>query len=140
MQNNYFSNSSLNAMKGLHPRIICFFCEALKASQYDFGITAGVRTDKFQNKLYQKGRTTPGKIVTNCDGYKYKSKHQIKSDGTGHAGDIKLYVNGKITWESRYFIDFANQPKIRFLMKKYGVEWGGDWKSFKDYPHWELKN
>ena len=24
------------------------------------------------------------------------------------------------------------------IMKKYNVEWGGNWKSFKDYPHFEL--
>jgi len=24
-------------------------------------------------------------------------------------------------------------------MQKYNIEWGGDWKIFKDMPHWQLK-
>ena len=40
-------------------------------------ITYGVRTVKEQSDLFAKGRTKPGKIVTNCDGVIKRSKHQI---------------------------------------------------------------
>lgn len=132
-----FSKNSLKKLEGLHPNLKEFFQELLKISKYDFSITQGIRTAEEQNKLYRQGRTEPGAIVTNCDGYKNKSNHQIKNDGYGHAGDIAILVNNKITWEEKYYCEVANSA--RELMKKYNVEWGGDWKSFKDLPHFEYK-
>lgn len=132
-----FSKNSLKKLEGLHPKLQKFFQELIKISPYDFSITQGVRTAEEQNKLYQQGRTAPGKIVTNCDGYKLKSNHQVKSDGLGYAGDIAVLVNNKITWEEKYYKEVANSA--RELMKKYNIEWGGDWKSFKDLPHFEYK-
>lgn len=132
-----FSKNSLKKLEGLHPNLQKFFRELIKISPYDFSITQGVRTAEEQNKLYQQGRTTPGKIVTNCDGYKLKSNHQTKSDGLGHAGDIAVLVNNKITWEEKYYKEVAMSARI--LMQKYNIEWGGDWKNFKDLPHFEYK-
>lgn len=132
-----FSENSKNKLKGLHSNIQKFFNELIAISPHDFSITQGVRTAEEQNKLYQQGRTTKGKIVTNCDGYKIKSNHQAKADGFGYAGDIAIIVNGKVTWEDKYYCEVANSA--RELMKKYEIEWGGDWKSFKDFPHFEYR-
>ncbi len=132
-----FSKNSLKKLEGLHPNLQNFFMELIKISPHDFSITQGIRTTAEQNKLYQQGRTTPGKIVTNCDGYKLKSNHQTKSDGLGHAGDIAVLVNNKITWSERYYKEVAMSARI--LMQKYNIEWGGDWKNFKDLPHFEYK-
>ena len=130
-----FSRNSEKRLMYLHPNLQKFFIELLKISPYDFSISQGVRTAGEQNKLYQQGRTTPGKIITNCDGYKIKSKHQVKSDGFGHAGDIAILVDGKVTWEEKYYKEVARVGRV--LMQKYNVEWGGDWKNFKDLPHFE---
>lgn len=132
-----FSRNSEKKLQYLHPNLQIFFRELIKISPYDFSITQGVRTAEEQNKLYQQGRTVPGKIVTNCDGYKLKSNHQTKSDGLGHAGDIAILINGKVTWEEKYYKEIANIG--RELMKKYNIEWGGDWRNFKDLPHFEYK-
>lgn len=132
-----FSRNSEKKLQYLHPNLQNFFRGLIKISPYDFSITQGVRTAEEQNKLYQQGRTTPGKIVTNCDGYKIKSNHQTKDDGLGHAGDIAILINNKITWEEKYYKEVAMTARI--LMQKYNVEWGGDWKNFKDLPHFEYK-
>lgn len=132
-----FSKSSEKKLQYLHSNLQKFFRELIKISPYDFSITQGVRTAEEQNKLYQQGRTTPGKLVTNCDGYKLKSNHQIKSDGLGYAGDIAVLVNNKITWEEKYYKEVAISARI--LMQKYNIEWGGDWRNFKDLPHFEYK-
>ena len=132
-----FSRNSEKKLQYLHPNLQKFFRELIKISPYDFSITQGVRTAEEQNKLYQQGRTTPGKLVTNCDGYKLKSNHQTKSDGLGHAGDIAVLINNKITWEEKYYKEVAMSARI--LMQKYNVEWGGDWRNFKDLPHFEYK-
>ncbi len=132
-----FSRNSEKKLQYLHPNLQKFFKELIKISPYDFSITQGVRTAEEQNKLYQQGRTVPGKIVTNCDGYKIKSNHQTKDDGLGHAGDIAVLINNKITWEEKYYKEIAMSARI--LMRKYNIEWGGDWRNFKDLPHFEYK-
>lgn len=134
-----YSNRSKKNMEGLHPDLKEFLNKLIKISKYDYIITCGIRSDQEQNKLYQKGRTLPGEIITNCDGYKYKSKHQIKEDGYGWAADIAILINRKIDWDIHLFKELVND-EVRALMEKYGIEWGGDWKSFKDYPHFQKRS
>ena len=130
-----FSNRSLHNLEGLHPKLIEFAKELLKISPYDFTITHGIRTAKEQNSLYQQGRTKPGKRVTNCDGYNKKSNHQVHADGLGYAFDIAVIVNKKYNWNPKYYKEIGAVASE--LMKKYKVTWGGNWTSFKDYPHFQ---
>ena len=83
-----FAQSSLDKMKKVHPKLVEVMKAAIVNSPFDFRITDGARTTEEQFALYQKGRTLPGPKVTNCDGKNFKSNHQIKSDGYGHAVDI----------------------------------------------------
>lgn len=137
------SETSLKMLKGVHPNLVNFMTELIKISPWNFKITAGVRTAEEQNRLYQKGRTAPGAKVTNVDGYKLKSNHQIKFDGLGYATDIGVIVNGeyKGTWKDfHYYQDIYNTANKAGLLEKYGIEWGGNcWRTFKDAPHWQIK-
>jgi len=92
----------------------------------DILITQGLRTYAEQDALYAQGRTKPGKIVTNARGG--QSYHNF-----GLAFDYVLIENGKAVWE-------VNSKWKRFasICKAKGFEWGGDWKSFKDYPHLQM--
>ena len=143
-----FSQSSLDKMKKVHPKLVDVIKAAIVNSPFDFRITDGARTAEEQFALYQKGRTLPGLKVTNCDGKKFKSNHQIKSDGYGHAVDIfpcGVYENGvyrKFTSDEGY-----DDKKLRLIAnhilavaksKNVNVEWGGNWK-MHDTPHFELK-
>mgnify|MGYP002755311034 CR=1 FL=1 len=98
---------------------------------------------KYQKELYSQGRTKPGKIVTNCDGYTHKSNHQAKSDGYGHAVDFAIYdpsIPGNIDWDNnKKYKEVAEHLKKVAAEMKISIEWGGDWRKFKDYPHIELK-
>lgn len=133
-----FSQRSLNNLEGLHPKLQEFATELIKVTPHDIAITCGVRTAEEQNKLYQQGRTKAGKIVTKCDGYNIKSKHQVKADGLGYAFDIAVIIDNKSNWNKKVFKEVADSA--RELMKKYNIEWGGDWKNFSDYPHFQYKN
>ena len=137
------SETSLKMLKGVHPNLVNFMTELIKISPWNFKITAGVRTAEEQNRLYQKGRSAPGAKVTNVDGYKLKSNHQIKFDGLGYATDIGVIVNGeyKGTWKDfHYYQDIYNAAKRAGLLEKYDIEWGGNcWRTFKDAPHWQIK-
>ena len=137
-----FSENSLKRMEGVHPKLRKLMELSIKDSPHDFMIVQGVRTAAYQNELYQQGRTKMGKIVTNCDGYKNKSNHQAKQDGYGHAIDFAIYdpsIAEKIDWDttSKYK---AVAEHIKAIAKEnyINVQWGGDWKKFKDDPHIEL--
>ena len=157
------SETSLKMLKGVHPNLVNFMTELIKISPWNFKITAGVRTAEEQNRLYQKGRTAPGAKVTNVDGYKLKSNHQVKFNGLGYAADIGVLVKEKVkvsvvengkkvekdiekevykgTWRDfHYYQDIYNTAKKAGLLEKYGIEWGGNcWRTFKDAPHWQIK-
>ena len=92
-----------------------------------------LRTFEEQNELYSQGRTKNGRIVTNAKGG--QSMHNY-----GLAFDIVLLYdidkNGTFetaVWQGKYFDQVVRQ------LKSYGYEWGGDWKRFKDTPHFQCK-
>ena len=98
------STRSLDTMAGVNPNLVKVIKEAIINSPYDFMITQGLRTAKYQNELYQQGRTKRGLKVTNADGYIKKSNHQMKIDDYGYAIDFVI-LNGKaLDWdtESKY--------------------------------------
>jgi peptidoglycan L-alanyl-D-glutamate endopeptidase CwlK len=60
-------------------------------------IIQALRTDEEQEVLYAQGRTTPGKIVTNDDGFNTKSKHQkqvLHGEDAAHAVDLGMFLDG----------------------------------------------
>lgn len=136
-----FGTRSLKSLKGIHPDLNKVLTKSIETSPVDFTITDGLRTTAQQKALYAKGRTTSGSIVTNADGVKNKSNHQAKSDGYGYAVDLYPYYNGSVQVNDDKTLINKIAPHIKKVAKELGIkiEWGGDWKSFKDYPHFELK-
>lgn len=94
-----------------------------------------VRTAEMQNALYQIGRTKPGKIVTNADGYKTKSNHQVHEDGYGHAVDCHFIVKGKHTWDvpQKWWYTYGE------VCRMVGLKWGIKIGTWIDNPHTELE-
>ena len=92
------------------------------------GIGECVRTVAEQDALYAQGRTKPGAKVTNAPGYSYSSCHQW-----GIAYDVyRNDGNGAFNNNDGFF------DKIGKIGRKIGLEWGGDWKSPVDKPHFQL--
>ena len=140
-----FGEQSLKKLEGVHKDLVKVMKLAITNSPYDFKITNGVRTSAEQYALYCQGRTVlkdkKGNklvIVTNCDGITKKSNHQARADGFGYAIDIAI-INHNNPKEITIYTKVANH--ILKIAKEQGVnlEWGGNWKSFKDYPHFEKK-
>lgn len=128
-----FGINSLKNLEGVHPLLIQVLKFSLIESPYDFGIVQGVRNQKYQDDLYAQGRTKPGKIVT----WTRNSKHLIQKDGYGHAIDFAVFIDGKITWDEKYYKLVADC--ILKIAKKEGIniESGAYW-SKPDYGHIEI--
>lgn len=126
----------------LHPSVRCEVtniineCEKALTGRAKVRITQGLRTDAEQTALYAQGRTAPGKIVTNA-----KAGQSIHN--YGFAVDICLIIDGvTASWDTKTDWDGdkkADWMEVVEIFKKHGWEWGGDWKSFKDMPHFEKK-
>ena len=113
---------SQKALIGVHPDIIKVINRALEISVIDFTVIEGLRTLERQKVLYAAGATKT-----------LKSRHL-----TGHAVDLAPYINGSIRWDWPLFYKIADAMKAASKELGIPLEWGGDWKSFKDGPHWQL--
>lgn len=127
-----FGAKSLKKLNTCHPDIIKVMNEAIK--HMDFTVLYGTRTVAEQQALYAQGRTKPGAIVTNKDGVNKKSKHNYLPS---LAIDIAPWP---IDWN-----DIERFKELSEVVKKaakdmgVAIQWGGDWETLKDWPHWEIK-
>lgn len=89
-------------------------------------VISGLRTYAEQDALYEQGRSLSGKIVTNAKGG--QSNHNF-----GIAFDIGVFEGGKYQGESPKY------KAVGVLGMELGLEWGGNWKTFVDTPHFQLR-
>ena len=88
-------------------------------------VTSTYRDYESQNALYAQGRTTKGPIVTNAQaGHSF---HNFKC-----AFDVVPVVNGKPVWDNDEL-----WTKLGAIGKSVGLDWAGDWKSFKEKAHFQ---
>ena len=123
-----FGDTSKKRMEGVHPKLIECAELALSYGLIDMTILpdGGLRTLERQKEFVKSGASQT-----------IKSKHVAQSDGYSHAIDLAPYP---IDWNNieRFLL-------VATLMFKAAAEleinlcWGGHWKSFKDYPHFELE-
>jgi len=86
-----------------------------------------------QDELYAKGRTKPGPKVTNAKGG--KSDHNFTIDGKPAA---KAFDAVPMRGEVAIWNDPQLWAKMGEVARRIGLKWGGDWKSFKDQPHFYI--
>lgn len=95
---------------------------------------SGTRTYAEQDALYAKGRTAPGSKVTNAKGGYSNHNFGIAGDfgvfsGSSYLDNTNAALASKIHKAVAAWVK-ANLPQI---------EWGGDWTSFRDEPHYQYK-
>ncbi len=120
----------------LHP-LVRPFARALIEKAAGQGIiikvTSGTRSFAEQDDLYAQGRTKPGRIVTNVrGGY---SNHNF-----GIAFDVTIF-NGSSDPEKAKTPVFESSlyKVVGALGTEVGLEWGGNWKTIVDEPHFQLR-
>lgn len=89
-------------------------------------VISGLRSYAEQDELYAQGRTKPGPKVTNArGGY---SNHNF-----GIAFDVGVFEGNK------YLPDSVKYKAVGVLGTDLGLEWGGNWTSIVDQPHFQLR-
>jgi len=113
---------SLKRLEGVHEDLVKIVKLAIDYSPNTFIVTEGLRTVERQKQLLAAGASQT-----------LRSRHL-----TGHAVDLAVKVGDEVRWDwplynalSVIMKDCANQLEIP-------LEWGGDWKSLKDGPHYQL--
>ena len=121
------SEKSLAKLSGAHPDLQKVIKRAAELSPIDFTILEVVRTVARQKELVAKGASRT-----------MRSRHLASADGKSRAVDIAPLDGGQVSWAWPLYHNLA--PIIKQAAKELGVaiEWGGDWASFADGPHWQL--
>lgn len=109
-------------LTGVHPDLVRVVERAIGLSLIDFRVTEGVRTMARQKQLMASGATRT-----------LKSRHL-----TGHAVDLVALVGGTVRWDWPLYPRLAAAMKAAAAELGVPIEWGGDWRTFKDGPHFQL--
>lgn len=117
-----FSERSKRSLNGVHPDLVKVITRALHISPLDFVVIEGLRTRERQEQLVASGASQT-----------MDSRHL-----TGHAVDLLPIGPEGPAFDWPLYDQLG--PAVKEAAAQMGVEvtWGGDWKSFKDGPHFEL--
>ena len=110
---------SLSKLDGVHPDLVAVVERAIELTEQDFTVLEGLRDIDRQRELVRTGKSTT-----------MNSRHL-----TGHAVDIAPWP---ISWDWDYFYPIADAMKQAAAELNISLEWGGDWTSFPDGPHYQL--
>lgn len=116
-------NLSDDKLSKVHPRLAAGaqkIIELARSEGYAIKVSQGLRTFAEQDKLF---RQRP--VVTRARGG--QSMHNY-----GLAVDFVFVVDGKVSWDDKLYRNIGRWAT------QAGLEWGGNWKSFKDMPHCQL--
>jgi peptidoglycan L-alanyl-D-glutamate endopeptidase CwlK len=109
-------------LKGVHPDLVKVVERAIEISTVDFTVLEGLRTPERQKALVEAGASQT-----------LNSRHI-----TGHAVDLGAWVGDEVRWDWPLYHKIAAAMKEAAKQVGVPIEWGGDWRNFKDGPHFQL--
>jgi len=121
------SPRSLERLSGAHPDLQKVIKRAAAISDLDFTVLEVLRTPERQRQLVAKGASKT-----------MKSRHLPSADGKSRACDIAPMIDGQVSWDWPLYNRLAPIIKQAAVEVGVSIEWGGDWRTFKDGPHWQL--
>jgi peptidoglycan L-alanyl-D-glutamate endopeptidase CwlK len=122
------SARDLQRLEGVHPDLVRVVRRAAEVTDVPFLVVEGVRSRARQAELLRLRKTTT-----------MNSRHL-----TGHAVDLVPLADtdgdGDIEISWRWHDFHRLSPVIKAVAVELGVslEWGGDFRTFPDGPHWQL--
>ena len=114
-------------LAGVHPDLVKIVRRAAEITTCDFTVLEGKRTLARQKQLVAAGASQT-----------LRSRHLPGKAGFACAVDLGALVGGKVRWDWPLYARIAATMKQAAKEVGVPVEWGGDWKSFKDGPHYQL--
>jgi peptidoglycan LD-endopeptidase CwlK len=121
------SKNDRTKLEGVHPDLVRVVERAAEISETKFTILEGLRSIERQKQLLAKGASKT-----------MRSRHIRAANGFGHAVDIAPLKGTKPSWDWKDYHPLAKTIKKAAEDVGVKIEWGGDWKSFPDGPHWQL--
>lgn len=122
------SQRSLDRLVGVHPDLAEIVQLAIQRTTVDFTVVEGVRTLERQREYVARGASQT-----------MASYHLPQADGLSHAVDLAPLIDGVIPWSNwQAFAGLAQVVKACAAELGVPVEWGGDWKTLKDGPHFQI--
>jgi len=113
---------SIERLQGVHPDLVKVVERAIEMSPVDFTVLEGLRSPERQQTLVASGASQT-----------LNSRHI-----TGHAVDLGAWVDNQVDWSWPLYHKIASAMKAAANELGVAIVWGGDWKTFKDGPHFEL--
>ena len=113
---------SKQRLKGVHPDLVKVVERAIAITEVDFTVLEGLRTPERQKALVEAGASQT-----------LNSRHL-----TGHAVDLGAWVGDEVRWDWPLYHKIAAAMKEAARLEGVKIVWGGDWRTFKDGPHFEL--
>lgn len=113
---------SKTRLKGVHPDLVKVVHRAIEMTLVDFTVLEGLRTPERQKTLMEAGASQT-----------LNSRHI-----TGHAVDLGAWVDDEVRWDWPLYYKIADAMKEAAKELGVSIVWGGDWRTFKDGPHFEL--
>lgn len=117
-----FSKRSIKNLTDVHPDLEAVARRALEITEVDFVVIEGRRSLARQKQLVAAGASQT-----------LNSRHL-----TGHAIDLAAWVGGTIRWDWPLYHKLAKAMKQAAQELQVPIVWGGDWRTFRDGPHFEL--
>lgn len=114
--------TSLTRLNGVHPDLVKVVTRAIQISDVDFTVLEGLRTIERQRELVKAGASQT-----------MNSRHL-----DGHAVDLGAWVDNRVDWSWPLYDKIAKAMKTAATELNVPLEWGGDFKTFKDGPHFQL--
>ena len=113
---------SIERLQGVKTDLVRVVERAIELSTVDFTVLEGLRSPERQQTLVASGASQT-----------LNSRHI-----TGHAVDLGAWVDNQVDWSWPLYHKIANAMKAAATELGIPIVWGGDWKTFKDGPHFEL--
>ncbi|MBB3769734.1 peptidoglycan L-alanyl-D-glutamate endopeptidase CwlK [Angulomicrobium tetraedrale] len=119
---------SLDNLVGVHSDLVRVVHRGDTITSVGFIVTEGPRTLARQKQLVAAGAAQT-----------LRSRHIPGGpDNVAHAVDVAAVVGGQVRWDWPLYEKIAVAMKLAAQLEGVPVEWGGDWTSFKDGPHYQL--
>lgn len=128
----------IKRLVGVHPALVKVIHAAAARSKQPFVVTEGERADARQAELFKAGKSKT-----------MKSRHLRSSNACKQACAVDLAIwddrdadrvvdVDELSWKFPQYKDLADVVKEVAAELGVEIEWGGDWKTLVDGPHFQL--